>query len=144
MSKIPDRLYIDDKDRELYQMLSKESSLFRGKINRDQFLFTAAIGVTNNMRIPIQRKENWFLTKDLRPEDNALFNAIALAETESTDILSDKNEIYKIVEEYAHAGIKILSNEMVSVEFGSFHKHLEKQLNDIYSTLAKNINVRNE
>lgn len=135
MPKVPDRLYIEKQDRELYEELDKEEMLRSGRrVRRDQFLFALAFGFNNETARPISIKEGFVLTKDLRPEDEALLNAVALASS-SVEILANKEEVYKIAEEYAHAGLKILVDK-VNAPFGSFDKQLEKDLFELCDILG--------
>lgn len=136
MPKIPDRLYIDLSDRDLYKKI-KEQGMFQKGTNKELFLFAMAIGVKNEVSISLKVKENFFLTKDFRPEDEALINAVALWEEDySIDILPNKERTYQIAEEYAHAGIKLLTDKVESVEFGSFWKQFEKELIVLYQKLS--------
>ncbi len=51
----------------------------------------------------------------------------------SVDLLSQKEAVYRIAEEYAHAGIKLLADKIRSTQIGSFHKQFEKELRDLCS-----------
>ncbi|MDK2900710.1 hypothetical protein H0A61_02691 [Koleobacter methoxysyntrophicus] len=133
MSKMPDRINIDKKDRNLYNELSKE--IFEGKTRKEQFLFAMAFGFKNGVRRSLETKEGFFLIKDLQAEDYALLNAVAIT-TKGLIILSNKDEVFKIAEEYAHAGIKILVDEMKSSSFGTFNKKLEKDLFELYEEMG--------
>lgn len=140
MPEVPDRIYIDKKDRDLYQKLNEEEiTTFKDKGGRrtrkEQFLFALSIGFKNGVKRKLETKEGFFLVKDLHPEDEALLNTIAVYDSNSVEILSNKGEVYKIVEEYAHAGIRLLCEKIKSTTHGSFDKHLEKELHDIYSKL---------
>ena len=128
MSSNPDRLYIELSDRELYKKVTEDSGLFQDKDSKDQFLFAMAVGVSNQLRIPLKKRDGFFLVTRLRTEDEALIDAVALSEEDNVDILADKSHVYKIAEEYAHAGIKILLDKIESIEFGSFWKQFEKDL----------------
>ena len=144
MVSTPDRLNIDPKDRELYEKISEGLPLFRDKLRKEQFLFAVAFGFKNRMRIPLKSRDGFFLIKDLKMEDEALINAVALYEADNIEILSDKNSIYKIAEEYAHAGIKLLADEITSVEFGTFWKQFEKEMHQVYESLEINKNVEEQ
>ena len=128
MSSEPDRLYIELTDRELYKKVTDTSGLFRDKDNKEQFLFAMAVGVSNELRMPLKKREGFFLLSRLRTEDEALIDAVALSEKDNVDILADKSRVYRIAEEYAHAGIKILLDKIESIEFGSFWKQFERDL----------------
>lgn len=136
MGKTPDRLYIARTDRDLYEKLNSEEMFkFKDKggtrTRREQFLFAMAIGFRNSVRIPLETREGFFLTKDLHPEDEALLNAVALAETNSCDVLLNRQEVFQIAEELAHAGIRLLVDKISGTSFGTFEKKLEKELRDL-------------
>lgn len=134
MAQIQDRIYMDKKDKELYDKLDDESMLKHKGGNRtrkEQFLFAMAVGFEKGVRRELEKRKELFNLKDLKLEDEALINAIAINETKSISIISQKNEVYKIAEEYAHGGIKLLVDEIQSCEFGSFEKLYEKKLKEI-------------
>ncbi len=140
MAKIPDRLNIDKTDRELYDALDSEEMLkFKDKggnrTRKEQFLFAMAIGFKNKSKRPLETKEGFFLIKDMRPDEEALINSVAIADTDSLEVLSKKEDSFKIAEEYAHAGIKLLFDKIQSIQLGSFDKHFEKELLELYSEL---------
>ncbi len=124
-----DRLFIEKGEREkLYDKIE----IFGEKSRKEQFLFAMAFGFKNKIKRPLGTKEGFFLTKDLRVEDEALMDIVAVYDTGSADILSDRGEVFKIAEEYAHAGIHLLHEEISSIEYGSFNKYFERYL---YETL---------
>jgi len=139
MIKVPDRIYIDKKDRMLYNKLDQVNLLRfkgeRGRTRKEQFIFALAIGFDNNLSIPLETKEGWFNTRDLQPEDRMLFNAIALYKQKTEEVLLNEIDIFKIIEEYAHVGIKILCDKVKSTQFESFSKRLEKELFDLYDKI---------
>jgi len=139
MQDIPDRIFIDKKDRDLFNKLDQEDMLkFKGgrRTRKEQFLFAMAIGFKNDICYPLETKEGWFNTRDLQPEDEALINAIAVHKAGSVEILSHRAEVYKIAEEYAHGGIKILCDKIKSTALGTFDKMLEKELHEIHKNLS--------
>jgi len=138
MQDSPDRIYIDKKDKDLFNKLDQEDMLkFKGRRTRkEQFLFAMAIGFKNDICHPLETKKGWFNTRDLQPEDEALINAIAIHKARSVEILSQRAEVYRIAEEYAHGGIKILCNKIKSTPLGTFDKMLEKELYEIHKNLS--------
>ncbi len=136
MKKGPDRLNVDPKDRrELYKKIEEEK-IFKDKTRKEQFLFAMAIGFKSNIRIPLKAKDGFFLVKDLRAEDEALINSLALFTNNSVEVLADKEKVFKIAEEYAHAGIRLLVDKIESTEFGSFWKHFERELCEIFDEIS--------
>ena len=64
-----------------------------------------------------------------------LINSVALRESGNIGVLSDKASVFKVAEEYAHAGIKLLVDMTKGTQHGTFHKHFERELHMIYSEL---------
>jgi len=136
MVKDPDRLYVDINDRELYKKMEQED-FFKGLTRKEQFLFAMAFGFINKVSNPIKTRENFFLTKDLKPDDEALMDSVALFKEKNIEILAKTEDVYKIAEEYAHAGIKLIVDKIGSVSFGNFWKQFEKELHESYDKLVK-------
>jgi hypothetical protein len=133
MPDIPDRLYIDKDDRQLYDELDLEDMLkLREKGGRrtrkEQFILAMATGLKNGVKRPLVTKEGIFFVKDLRSEDEALIGAVALHDSGSVEVLGSKQEMYRIAEEYARAGIRLISDMLRSVPNGTFDKCLEREL----------------
>jgi hypothetical protein len=133
MAKIPDRLSIDKADRELYNKIKQE--VFLETPRKDQFLFAMAFGFRHKIRRELGTKEGFFLAKDVGPQDEAMIDAIAVAETGSVAVLSNRARVYQIAEEYAHAGIRLLHDQATSGP-GSFYKRFER---DIFEMLESYI-----
>lgn len=134
MAKVPDRLSIDKKtDRELYDKMKQE--VFLDVPRKDQFLFAMAFGFMYGIRRKLGAKEGFFLAKDMGPRDEALINAVAVAETGSVAVLANQAEVYQIAEEYAHAGIRLLHDQVTS-QPGSFYKRFER---DLFETLESHV-----
>jgi hypothetical protein len=132
MSNIPDRIDIEKGEREtLYDTID----IFKNKSRKEQFLFAMAIGYKNKVKRKLETREGFFLIKDMRLEDEALINAIAINDSNSVEILANKEDVFRIAEEYAHAGIKLLFDKIESTQFGSFEKQFEKELFDAYNEL---------
>jgi len=129
-----DRLYIDENgDKIIYDMLKTDEPFFKNYTgNKELFLFAMALGFKNKNRLPFSGKRlGYFLEKDLKYEDYVLLNAIAISETQSLDVLTDRDKIFKIAEEFAHGGLKIISEEIGPSHFGSFSKSFELQLDQL-------------
>ena len=133
--KIPDRLHIEKKDRALYEEL-RSVSMYRDKETKDLFLMAMAFGFKNDTRRKIETKEGFARTEYLKPKDLALINAVAITQ-ESVELLDNPEEVFKLAEEYANAGIKLLVGSVDSVAFGSYEKQLEKELLDMHSRIIK-------
>lgn len=135
MARLPDRLKFDKTDKDLYDHDTIGSEVLAGMTRKEQFLFAMAIGFKNRVKRPLDAKEGFFLAKDMHPEDEALIDALAIYDTGSTDVLSDREAVFKIAEEYAHAGIRLLYDEVTSGQPGSYYKKLEVELFSLLEAL---------
>jgi len=132
----PDRISFDKNDRELYNKLDSEEMLsHRYRTRKEQFLFAMAIGLLHEKRFPLKNREGFFLAKDLHPEDIALLNAVAVFDEKSDEVLADKRKIFLIAEEYAHAGIILLTEKLETSSYGTFEKHIEKEVIELFNTI---------
>jgi len=136
MARGPDRLSIDKADREYYEHAAIKNEVFKGRENKEQFLFAMAIGFKNQLSSPLDAREGFVRAEYLRPEDEALIDAVAIHHTGSADVLADREAVFRIAEEYAHAGIKLLYNKATSSQTGTFHKHLEKELFELLGAVG--------
>ena len=126
MARKPDRLSIDDNDKSLYDEL--KDTVFLGQQNKDQLLFAMAYGFWREARRPIERKEGFVRAEYLTPQDEALIDAVALADTGSAAVLSNREQVYDIAEQYAHGGIRLLHAKLQSTQHGSFYKAFERDM----------------
>jgi hypothetical protein len=136
---LPDRLYIDENDRELYENCKEGGIFLKSHNNKDKFMFSMSIGFKNNFKRELKKKEGFFYIKDLKSEDEALINSIAILK-KNIDVMPDKKTIYELVEEYARGGIKILSDQIDSGVYGSFWKLYEKEVHDLLNGLPPELN----
>ena len=132
---IPDRLYIDRADRDLYDDETLKSEVFGRRENRDQFVFAMSLGFKHGVRRPLNTRDGFFLAQNLRLEDEALIDAVAIHETGSAEVLTDREAVFRIAEEYAHAGIRLLHDEATSGQPGSFFKRLELDLSGLLESI---------
>lgn len=128
MSIIPDRLNIDNTDKEVYEQL-KEEKIFKERSNKELFLFAMAVGYKNEIKKKLNSKFGFVRTEYLSEEDLSLIKTVSISK-QDVNILKDMKKVFKISEEYAHTGIKILGNKLKGIQFGSFDKKLEKDLLD--------------
>ena len=140
----PDRFYIDESDKRLYKEIEQELFISRytengekrqiKKGNKERFLLAMAIGFNmgKGHRIKLKKKFGFFFDNVLYPADRALISSIAVFEKKgSVDILTDKEDVNTIAEEYARAGIKTLHGKIRGKEFGTFSKRFEKMLFEV-------------
>lgn len=131
---VPDRLFVDDSDREIYEKCEREGIFVKGLNNKDKFIFALSIGFKNDYKRTVKMKFGFFHVRDLRPEDEALIYSIAILKNK-IDIMSDKKNVYNLVEEYARGGIKILSDQIESGAYGSYWKHYEQEISDLLNNI---------
>lgn len=132
MIETPDRLSVDKNDLDLYADIEQE--VFLGKQNKDRFLFAMAFGFWHRADEQIARREGFVRAEYLTPQDEALIDALAVAEEESASILSNRRRVFDIAERYAHGGIQLLYNQVQSEQLGSFYKAFERDIFDVLRT----------
>lgn len=135
MPRITDRLYIGKGDRELYDG-SALDWLLHGKDKKEQFLLAMAFGLKSRERRVLEQREEFFFLKNLGPDDRAILDAVALQTEGALSVLEDEERVLSIAQEYAHAGIRLLADEMSTSSYGSFEKAFEKELLDVFAALA--------
>lgn len=142
MATIQDRIYIDIRDWDVIEKIERENYFNfsdKNKQRKDQFMFAMAIGVNSGLNIDsinIENKKEIFLTKYLTEIDMAIFYAVAIRSSNGNlNIINDLNEVYKIVQKYAHIGFKILSDKIESISYGSLEKIFEVEMAELYEEL---------
>ena len=133
MSSVPDRLYIENKDKRLYDaLLDKDSPLARknGFDNKDIFLLAMNIGLEQGVQLELKKRLGYFHVKNLSNEELAILYAIAV-DKHGLEVIKDLKTVYQIAEEYANGGIRSLYDDVFSADFGSFEKRLEKELREL-------------
>lgn len=137
----PKILHCEYGDKEsIYKRLQEEEDLFKDSEWKDIFLLAMSIGFKMGKREELKKRDPGGLirTDTLNDLEKALIKAIAIASTKSIDILLDKREPYRIAEEYANAGIKILERKILSEPMGTYHKELAATLIDYIKEDEKN------
>lgn len=108
-----------------YQKLGLEHPYF--DTLKDVLVFATVLGYYKKSRIPFTKaggeniKENYF------EDDMKILNIIAILENKDIDILLNekKEEKYKMIEEYAHGGIKYLVDNIFTGEITSEEKIID-------------------
>ena len=136
--KEPDRLYIERDDRATcYDVLSRERIL-KDRKNRELFMMAMMIGLSKGSRLPLKKREGFFLAKELDDQQQYIIKAVAVQEKEGElGILKDMREVYKIAEEYANGGIHILKDTVVGEESGTAATKLESILFSAYKGIPR-------
>jgi len=142
MSKI-DRVYIDKNDVSLYKELDRDDFLSQGNDslkkleNKEKFLLAVSIGFKNKVRRPLDKREGYTLLNYFKAKDISLIQSVALYEKDDPEILKDEEKVFRIAEEYAHAGIKILVDKIKTPGFSDFWKVFEKELYESYMLIER-------
>ena len=112
-----DRIFAEEKVIDLFRDLTLASQTTRNSDFREQpfselklaFLWAVSIGVHEKHRTVLEgKKEGLFRWANLDPDELSFLQAIALAETEDINVLTDIDMIQMISEEYANFGIRAL------------------------------------
>ena len=133
MAQEPDRFNINDSDREIYEKIAKDNlGPFKSKDNKHVFMVAMIYGYKFGKRIPLHGKKFGFIRAEyLTKEEMTIVRSLAINENNSLDVLLDKNEVFKVAEEYANTGIKLLKKdiygEMQDV-YGDYYKRLGSEL----------------
>ena len=98
-------VHIDQEHHELYlKLTTDEEAPF--KTMKDLFMLAATVGHTRGHRTPLSRQREIFRWPVFSlQEDVPVLRAIAIAETGSTEVLVDQDQVLAIAGEYANTGI---------------------------------------
>jgi dnd system-associated protein 4 len=133
MNKIPDRLNISFSDKaDCEKVLKDKSGPFHSKANKHIFMMALGYGYKYGKRKKLSDKKFGFVRLEyLNNEEISIINAIAVKEAGSLDILLDKAEVFKIAEEYANTGLKLILKDVlgeIEGNYGDYHKRLGSEL----------------
>ena len=110
-----------------YQILLRDAKFFTTL--KDIFMLATVIGFKNNVRLSFYKNGGDPIKSHIfDQEDFNIMDIIAIETTHDLNILLSENqdEKYKMIEEYAHAGIKhIVDNIFIGEEIPSKDKFLE-------------------
>ena len=88
-----------------YNSIKDGQSFLKGSEHAEIFLFAMAIGLRRGERKKLESPYPLVVCSGFRPKDRAMIVSVALKE-KGQEVLADRNEIRKIAEEYANAGIE--------------------------------------
>lgn len=138
-TKEPIVVFCDVKHKDLYDNLLKEE-LFSGQTLSTIFITAMVLGFYRDRRIPlIRQKKDIIRTEYFNEQQKDIMKALAVATENNLEVLADKKKVLSIAEEYANGGIKILDNLIFGSEFGSPDKRLESELQNITSSIIKQL-----
>jgi len=132
--KMPDRLYIDESEREIYERL-RDHPLLKRRSNKELFLLAMSLGFLYDMRKPLKKPWGFVRTEYLNEEEKSLILSIGIY-AEGLDALLNKKKIFSTAEEYASAGVRYLE-DLAWKEPASLDKILENLLNDVFRKIKR-------
>lgn len=122
-ARIQTRVYVPEEVGDLYNILTAEGK--RDSADpveapfskyKDVFLTSACLGFDLEWRKPLPKgdKKREIRLDTFSESDLDILKAIAIAETESVEILLDMGEVLTIAEEYAYSGIRELESKLLN------------------------------
>lgn len=130
------------KDEGKHAWLSKNEKLnttiFKGKLQKDLFIFAMALGKNRERKqaIPPGKKVNSVSVAAMKDPQKWALLSIGIEETGDIFCLDDQKTVYALAEEYAEEGIEILKSQMD--KYGSnYPKQLELELKEILGLIEK-------
>ena len=109
------RIIYDDEDKEIYDKLRASSGIFNKLDIIDLFAIALIYGKKKGKRTPLGKGAIGRVRQSTISNSKVkeLMMVIAVEETGDMDVLSDTNEYYRICEEYAKTGIKLLEEDYI-------------------------------
>lgn len=109
------RLVIDDEDWEIFQRLMGDN-LFKGLKITELFAICLIYGKKEGIRTPLNKNKTGRVRGSTMDNSSLkyLMMAIAVDETGGMEIITNKNDYFKISEEYAKTGISLLENDFIN------------------------------
>ena len=118
-----DRINIDESVIEIYNSLRTEAARDKGAVdfeeapfetNKDIFMYAACLGYQYRLRKKLPAGKKSTIRREVFSEnDLAILEAIAIADNGDVNILANWGEILTTAEEYAHAGIMELKEQLL-------------------------------
>jgi len=130
MNQVPRNLCYSAGDGEKYRRLIKdELSPFHGAYFKDVFIYAACYGFRNGLpRKKLAKPEPNIPLSALSDEELWLLSAIAIAESESLEILGDSRQVYSVAEEYAGGAIESVYLEVFGGKPGEPYKRMAQDV----------------
>lgn len=98
-------------------LLNRSGSLSseKKKYSRDIFRLALVFGYINDIRLPLESKDNFLNKTNFGETLPALINALAITKSnKGVEILADDPvDIYQVAEEYANGGLDLLNSEYI-------------------------------
>jgi hypothetical protein len=111
-------VHIDSERREMFEaLIESEDSPFYQSDNHNLFMFALGYGNENTMPENIKNEKAAFFGRaSLSEHQQAVIEAVAVAEERDVRVLRDQRMVYEIAEKYANAGIELLYGRVFGPE----------------------------
>lgn len=131
-------IHIDKERREMFNSLQEsQDSPFYQATNHDLFMFALGYGNANTMPQEIKNEKAAFFGRtSLSEHQQAVIEAIAVAEERDVRVLRDQRKVYEIAEKYANAGIDLLHGRVFGPDDEPL-RELAVELNEEYESVIE-------
>ena len=140
------RIIYDDEDKQIYDKLRASSGIFNKLDLIDLFAMALIYGKKEGKRTQLGQgaigrvRESTIRNSHVKE----LMMVIAVEETGNMDVLSDTNEYFRICEEYAKTGIKLLEGDYIE-NSDDLLNDLEMEMFEFYDdVIAKDVAEKSE
>ena len=128
------RINIENDDLEFYQK-SKILNIMSPSDRTEQFLIAMAFGYNLGSKTKLNGKKALILEDSIKDNQLALMNIVAIDEMDDIKMISNRKEVFNIVEQYANTGIKFLqkieNTSQYDEELDKFESFVNKEYNRI-------------
>lgn len=134
MSKItPKRFSVNKSDRKTYKKLRKLGP-FKGQHNSCIFVVAVALGFFKAKNgIELDDPDQFLHDYNLTESQKSIIKAVAVYKENSLEVLADPDQVVKIANEYANAGLPIIES-MVNKFDPDFITSLEDEMVEYFDT----------
>lgn len=131
-------IHIDSERRDMFEALqNSEDSPFYESENHDLFMFALGYGYKNTVPETIKNKKGAFFGRgSLSEHQQAVIEAVAVAEERDVHVLRDQRMVYEIAEEYANAGIELLHGRVLGPEDEDPRQELALEVKSHYESVT--------
>ena len=122
--------------RPIYDRLMNESiSPLKGKLMADIFMYSVIFGFINTKSVPLEKPVPQIPSNALGETEKSLLLATMISSSsKGVDVLLDKDEVRKSLEQYANGGIEILEKYLTEGKVGDSLTNLESKMREIINS----------
>ncbi|WP_406534213.1 hypothetical protein [Methanobrevibacter sp.] len=133
------RIIYDDEDKQIYDRLRASSGIFNNLSITDLFAVALIYGKKEGRRTELGKGATGRVRSETLRNSPVkdLMMVIAVDETGSMDVLSDENEYFRISEEYAKTGIKLLEQDYIE-DSDELLNDMEMEMFEFYDDVIAN------